>query len=140
MRVMVDINILMDILQNRPPHYLDSARLLSILYAGSLTAFIPAHCVTTLWYLIAKSSNRTAALKAMDWALHSFELSDANEVVFRHARTLSMLDFEDAVVASMAQASHCEFVVTRNERDFESSPVPAIHPTALLEVLNKGRI
>jgi len=35
-------------------------------------------------------------------------------------------------VASLAQASQCDHVVTRNVPDFGGSPVPAITPTDFL--------
>lgn len=41
----------------------------------------------------------------------------------------------DAVVASLAEAAQCGHIITRNEADFASSPVPAVSPTAFLALL-----
>jgi len=50
----------------------------------------------------------------------------------RKARLLSLDDFEDAVVATVAKASGSALIVTRNVEDFAGSPVPAISPADLL--------
>ena len=60
----------------------------------------------------------------------------AGRAEFLRARTLAMADFEDAVVASLAEASQCRHVITRNVGDFDRSPVPAITPEEFLASLS----
>jgi hypothetical protein len=48
---------------------------------------------------------------------------------------LTFADFEDAVVASVAEAAKSDYVVTRNVSDFTGSPVPALTPTDFLALL-----
>ena len=45
---------------------------------------------------------------------------------------LPMADFEDALQAASAMACGAQVIVTRNERDFKASPVPAMNPDAFL--------
>jgi len=51
---------------------------------------------------------------------------------FVRARSLKFDDFEDAALASAAEASGCEVIITRNVADFGGSPVPAITPEEFL--------
>jgi hypothetical protein len=44
-------------------------------------------------------------------------------------------DFEDAVVAVVAETTGSRYIVTRNVDGFVQSPVPAITPADLLEFL-----
>ena len=44
------------------------------------------------------------------------------------ALDLPMPDFEDALQAAAAMACGAQVIVTRNERDFKGSPVPAMTP------------
>ena len=46
-----------------------------------------------------------------------------------------MPDFEDAVVASLAEAGHCQYIVSRNTGDFKNSRIPAMTPEELLALL-----
>lgn len=84
--------------------------------------------MTTLHYLISKNENRDRADKESDWLIAHFEIAFADKSSFIRARALQIGDFEDAVVASVAEISHCDHIVTRNVQDFENSPVPAITP------------
>jgi hypothetical protein len=46
-----------------------------------------------------------------------------------------MNDFEDALVATVAEVTGSDYIVTRNVPDFAGSPVPAITPAEFLETL-----
>jgi len=74
MTVVVDINVLLDVFQNRQPHYDASARLLSMVCEGRLKGIFPAHGVTTLFYLIAKNGTRADAMEAVDRVLSFFKV------------------------------------------------------------------
>lgn len=43
-----------------------------------------------------------------------------------------MNDFEDALQAAAAIACDAAFIITRNEKDFATLPVPALAPEAFL--------
>lgn len=134
MKVLLDLNLLLDVVQHRVPHYEASAQVLSCARRGEITATIPAHAVTTLFYVLRKASGQAVAETTTDWLLQHFEIARTDKAVLAAARALPMPDFEDAVVA--ASAAGCQFIVTRNVADFAGSPVPAITPTALLGKLN----
>lgn len=135
MKVLLDLNVLLDVVQNRVPHYRDSAEVVSRAREGEIQALIPAHAVTTLHYVLAKSAGQVKADQTVDWLLAHFEIAPAGRDAFRRARELAFPDFEDAVVASLAEAAQCGHVVTRNETDFAGSPVPPVSPTAFLALL-----
>lgn len=135
MKVLLDLNVLLDVVQNRVPHYRDSAEVLSRARGGEIEALVPAHGVTTLHYIVTKAAGQPKADQTVDWLLTHFEVAPAGKETFRRARELSLPDFEDAVVASLAEAAQCGHVVTRNEADFAGSPVSAVSPTAFLALL-----
>jgi predicted nucleic acid-binding protein len=100
MKVMLDLNVLLDVIQNRQPHYLDSASVMSAARSGEFVAVIPAHAVTTISYIIARFSGPQRAAQSIDWLLQHFEVAAADKRVLVQARALPMNDFEDAVFAS----------------------------------------
>ncbi len=140
MKVLLDLNVLLDVVQNRVPHYRDSAGVVSRARTGEIQALIPAHAVTTLHYVLAKAAGQSKADQTVDWLLAHFEIAAVGKDVFRRARELGLPDFEDAVVASLAEAAQCAHVITRNEADFTGSPVPAVSPTAFLVLIAAARI
>jgi len=105
--VTVDINILLDVFQNREPHYTASAQLLTLIEAGTVIAVFPSHGLATLYYVVRKHGSKASAEAAMDRVLDHFRIGDLDAAGWREARKLAL-------------------------DDFEASPVPAISPTEFL--------
>lgn len=135
MKITVDLNVLLDVAQNRLPHYHSSEEVLHRARAGEYEAVLPAHAITTLHYILEKWSNAHLANQTIDGLLSDFIIPIYDKATFQRARKLQMKDFEDAVVASIAEASGSDYLITRNVPDFEGSPVPAMTPTEFLETL-----
>lgn len=55
--VLFDLNVLLDLLQDRAPFYKSSAQALALAERESISGFIASHHVTTLFYLLAKNSS-----------------------------------------------------------------------------------
>ena len=132
MKVLLDLNVILDVLQNRVPHYRASAEVVSRARVGEFQALVPAHAVTTLHYVLAKAAGQNKADQTVDWPLAHFEIAPTSKETFKRAREMSISDIQDAVVASLAEPTHCGFIITRNEADFAGSPVPASSPSAFL--------
>ena len=124
--------MLLDVFQERQPHYGASAQVLSLVASGGVAGVFPAHGLTTLYYLVRKHDSRTGAEAAMDRVMRHFEIGNLDAEGWRDARQLAMHDFEDAAVATVARTSGSDFIVTRNVDDFANSPVPAITPADFL--------
>lgn len=99
---------------------------------------MPSHAITTLYYVLAKAAGNAAADRTVDWLLTHFDIGVADKAIFRRARQMSLADFEDAVVAGVAETAHCDYVGTRTVQDFAGSPVPAITPTDFLADLARA--
>jgi predicted nucleic acid-binding protein len=132
MKVMLDLNVLLDVAQRREPFYAASAAVLSRAVEGADMACLASHALTTLHYVVAKHSGRAPAELLVDWVLAHLEIVPQDRAQFVRARSLRFDDFEDAVVASAAEATGCKLIVTRNVADFVPSPVPAVTPEEFL--------
>ncbi len=128
MKIMIDTNVVLDMLQDREPHVEYSAIVLNEAFHRRITGILAGHSLTTINYLLAKYQNQHLANEKTDWLLAHFEIVSADKPLFLHARTLPINDFEDAVVAALAETAGCDYIITRNMPDFEQSPVSAITP------------
>ncbi len=135
MKITVDLNVLMDVAQNRLPHYHASEEVLHRARGGEYGAVLPGHAITTLHYIIEKWGGTNLANQTIDGLLADFVIHASDKTNFERARQLPMKDFEDALVASVAEAAGSDYIVTRNAPDFAGSPVPAITPTEFLEAM-----
>jgi predicted nucleic acid-binding protein len=132
MKAMLDLNVLLDVVQKREPFYAASAAVLSKAVQGPDVYCLPGHALTTLHYIIAKHAGREQADTLVDWVLAHLEIVPQDRAQFVRARNLRFDDFEDAALASAAEAAACKLILTRNVADFGASPVPAVTPEEFL--------
>ncbi len=118
--------------EKRQPHFPESARVVSLVASGVIAGVIPAHGLTTIYYLLRKHASRPDAEAAVDQVLAQFQIGSLDAAGWRRARVLSFDDLEDAAVAAVAEATTSAFVITRNAGDFGGSPVPAVTPAEFL--------
>lgn len=130
--IMLDINVLLDVLQKREPHFRASGLVIERILDDQASGALPAHAITTLHYLIGKYQNSKKADDVIAWLLQHFEIAAVEQTHLKDALALKWPDFEDAMVATCAQALGCEAIVTRNVKDFQQSPVPALTPSEYL--------
>lgn len=137
MKVMVDLNVLVDVLECRRPFLLPSAKLCDFVKGGRCEGYVAAHAITTLFYIIRKCVDKAAADRALDWIFSTFNVAVADKTSLLSARTMNFVDFEDAVVAASASAIGCDFIATRNIGDYRNSPIKAVTPEELLQVISR---
>ncbi|HVT61744.1 MAG TPA: PIN domain-containing protein [Thermoanaerobaculia bacterium] len=132
MRLMLDLNVVLDVVQRREPFYLASAAVLSRALQKPDVVCLPSHALTTLHYIVAKYAGAEHAGALVDWVLAHLEIVPQDRDQFMRARSLRFDDFEDAALSSAAEAAGCELIITRNVADFASSPVRAVTPEEFL--------
>jgi predicted nucleic acid-binding protein len=116
MKITVDLNVLLDVAQNRLPHYHASEEVLHRARAGEYEAVLPGHAITSLHYILEKWSNTLLANQTIDGLLADFIVHSSDKASFQRARQLQLKDFEDGVVASVADATGSDYIVTRTCR------------------------
>jgi predicted nucleic acid-binding protein len=138
-QVLFDLNVIVDVLQNRQPFYEDSARVVDAAARGEVMGWLAAHSVTTLFYVISRARNRETAVQAVTGLLESFAVAKVDDAVIREALSMGWKDFEDAVQMASAGAEGVDYLITRNVKDFQSGPVSVIQPAAFLALLDSTR-
>ena len=134
-RVLIDLNIVLDVLQRRAPFYETSARVLACAETGRIEGWIAAHSVTTLFYLLAKHQSAERARVAIGELLSLVLVAAVDQAVIEQALTLPYAGFEDAVQMVAAVRAGAQHIVTRNMQDYREGPLPAIQPAELLALV-----
>jgi predicted nucleic acid-binding protein len=130
--ILVDLNVILDVVQAREPHYQASANVIDRVVLKQEEAALAGHAITTVHYLVTRYRNRKTADETVDWLLRHFRIATVGEHQLRRAQALAWPDFEDAVVAAAAESAECSCIVTRNVRDFKKNPLPAFTPEEYL--------
>ena len=129
MRILIDTNICLDILQNRPGLCKSSTDSLVLASDKKCKMFVSTATVLDIMYITRKSfQNNSDQKTVVQNLLSSFKLLKVSKHDIAFGFTGIMKDFEDAVQASCAKKHSINLIITRNVKDFLNSPVKAITP------------
>lgn len=135
LRLLVDLNIMLDVVLRRDPWYRDAVTLLDAVCNGAAEGYVASHAIATLYFVVNKANARMAAVTAVTDMLSICNVVPMGNHDFQRALALGFTDFEDALQVAAALQSGCAYIVTRNARDFKGSPVPVRTAGELLSVL-----
>ncbi len=138
MRVLVDLNLVLDVLLDRQPHADAAAALWACVEAGEADGVIAAHCVTTLHYLAARSGRRAFADECVAGVLTVFGVAPVDNAVLQQALGMGWPDLEDAVCASAGLAAGCHALATRDPTGFKRAGLPVMTALEALTAIRSG--
>ena len=133
--VLLDLNIVLDVLQKRKPHFDASAKVWAAVEEGRLLGSVAAHSVTTLFYLLSQHLTWAKAIAAVHDLVSVFSVAKVDEAVIHDALSYGWKDFEDAVQMAAAADVEADFLITRNPKDFKAGPVAVLEPAELPAIL-----
>lgn len=136
-RWLFDTDVLLDVALTRTPHLGSSTIALNFMQQGPEEAFIAWHTASNLYYNARKALGGLPARAFVSGLLDFVQVAPTSTEDLRYALSLPMTDFEDAMQVAAALACDADYVVTRNERDFAQSPIPALTPTGALAELSR---
>jgi len=134
-RVLFDINILLDVLQQREPFYQASAGLLASVETGQVQGYVAAHSITTLFYLIQKDRSSAEARATITNLLQFIKIVPLDQSTIEQALNLDYRDYEDAVQMICAVQCKADCLVTRNIKDYQPTLLPVLQPVDFLGTL-----
>ncbi|MGE4222311.1 MAG: type II toxin-antitoxin system VapC family toxin [Vicinamibacterales bacterium] len=137
-RFLLDLNVFLDVILDRQPDADVSAALWAAIEQGHAQGMVPAHGVTTIFYILEKARGAEFARQGVERLVGVFSVAPVNDDIVRRALTLAWPDFEDAVCAAAAEASSCDALVTRDPQGYPNPPLPVIDPAAALGWLIEG--
>ena len=134
MKIMIDTNVVLDILLKREPFFLASYEVMKQPALEQCEGFVSASAATDVLCLLRRSQkNAGKAKEGMEKLLQLVGIADAMGEDVHAAVASNMGDFEDALVASIAERCQMSFIVTRNVKDYANSPVKAITPEEFMK-------
>jgi predicted nucleic acid-binding protein len=134
-RILFDVNVILDVLLDRKPHARPSSSVFAAVETGAAEGLISAHAVTTIHYLIRREMKPAHTRQILSAILNVLAVAEVNGAVIAEAFQLACPDFEDAVTAASARKARCDCIVTRDPKGFRGSPVRCFTPEAIVPVL-----
>jgi len=133
-KILVDTNIFLDILLQRPPFFKDSHRIFKMAENGIIEGFIAPITINNIAYIARKSHLPDQIRTFIVLMADTFTICRMDSTTVAQAVGLKFTDIEDSLQAAMAESHGCDFIITSNGSDYKHSPVPAISATTFLDM------
>ena len=135
MKLLIDANILLDVLQNREPHVENSSVIWKLCESEKAKGYVSALTFANLVYILRKELDSVQIEKILRSLSLIFEFADLTASDLSKAAELQWDDYEDALQSVAAERLHVDFIITRNVKDFKASRVIAFSPDELISRL-----
>lgn len=135
-RIMLDTNIILDVLIHRQQFYEKSCQVLDLCENDVVSGFVCATTMTDIFYYLHKNyHDNKLCYDALGTVFRICKIAPVTRKDVKEAYLLRAKDFEDALLALCAQAQRCDYLVTRNKKDFVELPISALEPAEFLAIL-----
>ena len=131
-KVMVDTNVWVDIVLNRPQFVLESKGAVMACLEEGDEILIAATSLKDVFYFAEKSAGADAGYRAVELIMDIATLAQVDGVVCRNAISLERPDYEDGIVAACLLAEGADAVITRDEAAFRALEVAKYTPGGFL--------
>lgn len=139
MKILIDTNILIDFICAREPYHDSAKEIFSLCANGVIKGYIASLSIMNAIYITRKIYDTYQQKELL------LNICDIVETVgIEHEQMISILendsfsDIEDCYQMHCAQKAGCDYIITRNVRDYKNSSVQAILPDDLLSMNYPG--
>jgi predicted nucleic acid-binding protein len=134
-KVLLDLNVILDVLLQREPHAADAAAVMALAERKVIDGCICAASVDTLFFLVKRDSSAAAARAHVRTLLSMLAVIDVTDAAVRAAVESDWPDLEDAIIYQSARVAGADLIVTRNRDDFRRGELPLLSPAELVALL-----
>lgn len=137
MKLYLDTNVILDLILNRAPFFDDIARIITLYEIGECELFTSSVSIVNCNYILGKNIDRKQVIDNLK-ILRSFcSILTVSELEIDKSLNSNFKDFEDAVQYFTCIKNDCNFIITRDLKDFKNSEIPAITPAEFLASIKK---
>lgn len=141
MRILIDTNVLLDVIQRREPFFDASVAVLAVCRERIVQGCISAQTIADMFYILRKDFSAEERRRILLDICQIMDIEEINkEKLVLALANNDFDDFEDCLQAECAVTFAADYIVTRNIKHFSNSPVPAITPDDFGKSLSIGKV
>lgn len=134
MKVFLDANILVSVLNKEYPLFTYTARVLSLADNSKYEIYTSPICLAIAFYFAEKKSGRKLAKQKIGLLAVKLNIAEADrKIVLQAIEDKSVDDFEDGLEYYSAIKAGCKWIVTEDKNDFHFAKVPVFTARQFLE-------
>ena len=136
MKLFLDTNVILDLLGKREPFVKDAAAIVSLADKGAVSLVVSALSYSTTDYFLKKILSPSKSIENLRKFRTISEVVPLDDIIIDKSLNSNFSDFEDGLQYYSALKANCEFIITRNAKDFKQSDLTVLTPQEFL-ALNK---
>ena len=134
MKVFLDANILVSVLNKEYPLFTYSSRVMSLMDNPKFEVYTSPICLAIAFYFAEKKSGTIKAKQKMEILGNKIEIASADKSsVVKTIENKSIQDFEDGLEYYSAEAAGCSCIVTEDRSDFFFSEIEVLDSQSFLK-------
>ena len=134
MRIFLDANILVSVLNKEYPLFSYSARIVSLADNKKFTVYTSPICLAIAFYFAEKKSGTQMAKKKIEIFVDKLAITDVGKKeVLQSLQNKKANDFEDGLKYYASVSSNCDVIITEDINDFYFSAIPVLNSKAFTE-------
>ena len=123
-RLLVDINIVIDLLAKREEFFREAQELFTLADNKKVELIVSALTFANTHYLLSKHKPLDEARKTLIKFKVLVSVAPMDDKVLELALVSDFKDFEDAIQYHTALENKVDIIITRNKKDFKNSKLP----------------
>lgn len=144
MRVILDTNVVVDVLQRREPWFQDVSVIFLAIANKRVIGCLTAKQIADLHFFSRKQFKGEEnvddrARQVIGKLLTLFELIDTLSIDCKNALGIKNGDYEDAMLIESAARAGVDCIVTRNPAHYKASPIRVYAPDEFVSVISKQK-
>jgi len=140
MRILLDTNIVLDIALGRVPHLAYSADVFRKIDNESIYGFVTATTITDIYYVARRDKGHQTTIDFISNLIEIVDVIGIDREIVIASLISDFADFEDAIQSVSSRLNRIDYIITRNQKDFIKSEIPALSPKELLALLKKKKL
>ena len=134
MKVFLDANVLVSVLNKEYPLYPFTARLLSLSDNPRVRFYTTPLCLAIAFYFAEKKSGNKVAKSKIGLLANHINVTDASKAdVLNAIENKQVKDFEDGLKYYSALRAKCQCIITEDVKDFYFSKIEVLNSRNFLE-------
>lgn len=139
MKVFLDANVLIDVVQNRIDFVETSSKVLQLGLDGECELCASDITFTTVSFYARKNRTQEQLYEVLQSLRDFIDVAPSGKIAIDWALQQKSKDFEDSVQYYTVLRSGAEYIVSRNVRDYPYNDIPVVSPIEFLKK-NGGEI
>ena len=137
MNLLLDTNVLIDYIGGKQPFFDDAQKVIAASYFGDAKLWVSTQSLKDAYYVLSRYADQMHVQRAIRNSLEIMSPVALSAEDTVRGLYLQWEDYEDCLIALCAVAVKADYIITRDEKGFTRSTIPALSPAAWLALMKE---